>query len=216
MKKLLVFLCSVILVAAMGGAAGAATVLIDDNFDGGLGDWTLTNSVQIAQAGTFANLQGMTDNFALLGLGTTSNFHGLSRTVFAPPTTTTLTVSFDWAFDFFDGSLSANDAFVSVITDNRGVTRSLVDINSGTGAAAVFGFFFQEFNLPELAANGGDITIAFGLFEDPAVFTNSIAGVDDVFINAEAVVAPVPIPTTLLLFGSGLIGMVGLRRRKKA
>jgi len=215
MKKMLGFLCSAILVAAIGGVAGAATVLIDDNFDGGLGDWTLTNSVQIAQAGTFANLQGMTDNFALLGLGTTSNFHGLSQTVFAPPTTTKLTVSFDWAFDFVDLSL-ANDAFVSVITDNRGVTRSLVDINSGSGAAAVFGFFFQEFNLPELAAKGGNITIAFGLLEDPTVFTNSIAGVDDVFINAEAAVAPVPIPTTLILFGSGLVGMVGLRRRKKS
>ena len=119
MKKLLVFLCSAILVAAMGGAAGAATVLIDDNFDGGLGGWTLTNSVQIAQAGTFANLQGMTDNFALLGQGITADLSGLSRTVFAPPTTAKLTVSFNWAFDFYDLSF-ANDAFVSVLTPEQG------------------------------------------------------------------------------------------------
>ena len=215
MKKLLVLLGCSILVASMVGPAGAAT-LVNDDFENGIGsEWTIVNDVQLATAGLSLNLLGMTDKFALLGFDQSADLSELSQTVFAPATTARLTVSFDWAFDFIDLS-TGNDAFVSVLTSDGGITKSMVDINTGSGSASAFGSFDQTFNLPELEASGGFVEIAFSLLENPDSLTNSFAGIDDVSVVAEAAVTPVPIPATLLLFGSGLIGMIGLKRRKKA
>jgi len=214
MKKILVILGCVVLVASMVGTAGAAMTLIDDNFDFGLVDWATIGDAQTGVANDLLTLQGMTGNFAQLGKTQVEDLSEISQIVTAPNLTNTLNVSFNWTFNFYDFSLE-NDAFVSVLTPQGEISKTLVDINSGTGIATVFGFFNQTFIVPGLT-NGGDVEIVFSLFEAIGSHTDSFAGIDNVSVIAAEAPAPVPIPATLLLFGSGLIGMVGLRRRKKA
>ena len=65
-------------------------------------------------------------------------------------------------------------------------------------------------------ATTGDMFIQFlasEVFNLPAGYTlSSVSGgiVDNVWVNA------VPIPAAMWLFGSGLLGLVGIARRKKA
>jgi len=54
---------------------------------------------------------------------------------------------------------------------------------------------------------------------DPAaewIWTSDNVGNNDVFIKAEFTVNSVPVPAAFWLLGSGLVGLVGFRRRKKS
>ena len=191
----------------MAGAAGA-NLITNGAFQDDLLGWDAVGDVRVVDAGGFAALQGMDDNFALFGELGTNGTSTLSQQFFAPRTNV-LTVSFNWAFDSIDFSRSRTDRFVSVLTSTGDVFDiSMLDITSG-GITLDSGFFQESFAIPRFT--GGDVVISFSLFEAPGLLSPiSFAGID----NVAVVAAPVPIPTTLLLLGSGLICVVGLSRRK--
>ena len=79
---------------------------------------------------------------------------------------------------------------------DTGETFSLVDFDTGSGYGDVI---FSDFSLDLL---NQDFIIGFG----PTCANDVIY---------ETVNNPVPIPTSILLFGSGLIGLTGIRRKRR-
>ena len=156
--------------------------------------------------------QGMDDRFALLGFDTFPNGTSTLAQTFISPSTDNLTVRFNWAFDIIDLDLFNEDRFLSVLTSAGNFDITLLDLASGLiNTGAYFDVFQQTFNV--FGFQGGAVTIEFGLDEaDGFLGPVSWAAIDNVAVIPAA---PVPVPATLLLFGSGLLGLVGLKRIKK-
>ena len=202
----------------MAGAAGAALVqngFFQDPID--LNGWSTVGDVRIGNPTTGDpgtpvspwEQQGMDDRFALLGFDFSNGTSTMAQE-FWSPATDTFTVRFNWAFDYIDLNLFKEDRFLSVFTSAGNFDITMLDLASGLiGTAATFDRFEQTFDV--FGFGGGWITIAFGLDESPGIFSPiSWAAIDNVAVIPAA---PVPIPATLLLFGSGLLGLVGLRKR---
>ncbi len=74
----------------------------------------------------------------------------------------------------------------------------------------------DSWNFSGQLANGSyDFTIGGNATGDNTVGNLSIGGAYSISLNATNV-APIPLPPAALLFGSALVGLAGLRRRKRA
>ena len=211
MKKFLVFLFFAMFLVSMAGTARAAPLITNGTFQtGNLAPWVTTGSVQNASASVFFELQGMDDRFALLGENLNNGTSSLSQT-FTAPAANTFNVGFNWAFDFADIDVLNSDSFVSLL-DDSGTHFSITMQDIGTGFINVgtsHALFQDSFDVTGFL--GGPVTIAFNLNESPGS-TFSKAGIDNVSVVAGNPPV-VPIPSTLLLFGSGLVGLIGWKRR---
>ncbi|UCF90177.1 MAG: hypothetical protein JSW39_17995 [Desulfobacterales bacterium] len=188
--------------------SGAAPLITNGDFQNpiDLYGWDTSGDVRVGEASLISELQGMDDRFALLGLQQSAGASLLSQT-FDAPRTNMLTVGFNWAFDFLDLSLFKQDTFASVLTSWGNFDITMLDLTSGFISLGLRHDFFQQ-TFDVTGFGGGPVTIAFSLLEQPGL-TFSLAGVDNVSVAA----APIPIPPSLMLLGSGLLGLVLLRRR---
>lgn len=136
--------------------------------------------------------------------------------------TTDITVSFDWVFSaFLLGSGGDTDQFSVGITGNGfNINTPLVNNNSVLNQSiAVSGKAYGPTSLNIAVASlgapdaNGKYWLSFGYLENASSQTNGAVGIDNIKITAN--VAPVPVPGAVWLLGSGLVGLVGLQRRKQ-
>lgn len=229
MKKLLAVTACAAVIGMAGIAAATPVELVENgNFEtGDLTGWQTSGDVQVSYAGPLASMQGMDDYYALLGKRITDGKSTLRQDVdLAGYDLTSVTISFDWAFGYWDNSRSAEDTFISFIRqdDKPALKITMLDLQtSGTGFwnpdfGVAYGTFTKTYNLiDDYGYVSEGIRTVFRLSEesDDCCFTGtaSLAGIDNVSIKAS--VSPVPEPTTMLLFGTGLAGLAGVARRKR-
>ena len=221
MKKYLMFLCSVVLVFGMVGSANA-TLITNGDFENGLNAWTTSGDVIMGDTddplGSFASAQGMVNQYALLGLNGTNGTSSL-RQNFDVTGLDTLTLSFNWAFDYWDNSRVADDTFLSFVSDDGTPAHqiSLLDLTTnGTfwnpDVGLAYGYYSETIDISSYITD--DAMLMFSLIEqsDSNWFTGtaSVAGIDNIVVSS----APVPEPSTILLMGAGLLGIVGYNRKR--
>ena len=211
------FLCAVTLVFGMVGSASASLITNGDFETGDLTGWTSSGAVSVVNPTTpslpdwLASVQGMDDNFALLGWGTGSGDSVLSQD-FTVSGATSITLAFNYAFDFIDVNPSDDDTFLAITTYTGDIagTVTMLDLASSL-IGANYGHYEETFALNP--AWNLDADMSFTLSEVGGLFsggTASMAGIDNVNVN----IAPVPVPPTILLMGSGLLGLVGYNRKR--
>lgn len=209
-KFLTIFITSAIFISLQAAPAQAIILFQDDFSSGNLNNWTV-EGFDIPLAGVSNILPNESDgNYAYLTGWAFGRFAGLNTTV---DTTgySNLNLSFDARTFAFENT--SNDIFSVLYRGNDGLWFNQ-DITPGDWQnysinldESVWGNNVEIAFLLQSEGNGpvgGLLDLDWGKFDNVAL---SAAGNGS---NA------VPEPASMILLGSGLLGMVGLRNRKKS
>ena len=202
MKKLLVFLCTILL---FFGVAGVASALDNGGFEtGDLTYWTATvpagGSAQVVTShDSYGPVEGT--YFAELKTDGPGSYTTLSQSV----SLTSGDVLSGWAaFDYGDYHPYDDNAYVKIYNGDSLLATPWDEFGLDHPNYWDGPWTYWEWTSP----TGGDYTLVYGV-------SNALDGINDSYALFDAPgVAPVPEPATMLLLGSGLIGLASLGRKK--
>jgi len=135
-----------------------------------------------------------------------------------PLYTTSLTISFKYAFSGFDNDPSYNDGFYIWIQDstNQTITNlahgSTVNLPNQTDANLIDGIV--NVTVPWSNSYSSDLSFYIQVIEKESADTQTALAIDDLLVTAN-VSTPVPIPGAVWLLASGLLGLIGVRRFRR-
>ena len=188
MKKLLVFLCAMSLVFGMMGMAGAASISYEGEL---LSGSTVTGSV--SGGGWYNEIASETDFW---------NFYGISGDV-VDILGLRLDTDLDPAFTLYSGVTTADETEFNPWGDFGGMTYLTYADDEISNTGPYGDPFLDDYVLP----NTGLYTVAIGGY-----YSDGVGPYDyELTITGNS---PIPEPATMLLLGSGLIGLAGLGRKK--
>lgn len=114
-------------------------------------------------------------------------------------------------FDLNNTAAAGGVAFVELFSElsGGGTSKSEILLANGTGTNGWETFSFTTTLGPDVS---GGITLQLKAACGPVAGCTSEAYFDNVSVTVEAI----PVPAAVWLFGSGLIGLIGIARRRKA
>jgi hypothetical protein len=120
----------------------------------------------------------------------------------------TIDISFDMRGTTINGGL----AFAEFFSEVNGGGTSAAEILGGGPLTVTPNWSTYNFSVIAGPDVSGGVTLQLGAVCDASADCSSDVYFDNVVVD----VAPVPIPAAAWLFGSGLLGLIGTARRKKA
>jgi hypothetical protein len=179
-------------------------------FDGGTVQ-TLDDSTQALFDPVITNAVGFTDS------GTPSNFTFALGANLIPPITTVAVGSLSISGSFADGAADGGGAtpFATSLIAQATIEGAGV---ADAGPTAVFSSPSDVYGPYTVNYNFDCTTLGDGQcdsFDLQVSFTGS-GGDDAISFTARHEINPIPVPPAVWLFGSGLLGMVGIARRRNA
>ncbi len=202
MKKFLTFLCAVMPVLGMIGSAGAVSFQNGSFETGDFTGWDVITSAGGSVSVVTGNSGfGPTDGTYFANLVANSKIS--QDQIWSAGET----ISFDWNFNAND-YLPFNDySIFSIISTNGSMLFNYTLANvAATGNFNATGWNTYQYTF----ATAGSGSIGFGVYNFGDTIYDSQLYIDNV-----GGTAPVPEPATILLMGSGLLGLVGYSCKRK-
>jgi PEP-CTERM motif len=188
--------------------AVAAPIVTDGNFVSGFGSFNTYSSGQTLASGAWTVTQGSVDQIGgywqapTLGGGSVDldgNFARGGITQVIAPSAGNYLLTF-----FMSGNPDGGNPLKGLTASVGGTSQNFY-YTTGSNSHGDMQYAFESMLF---STAGGNIDLSFNSLDDIAsAFGASIGGVS---------ISAVPEPLTLTLFGAGLAGIAGLRRRKKA
>jgi len=212
---------STILIAAMGmtlsaGAVQAATLGTNGDFESGAfdGSWIAfpnAGTTTIVSPGSTGSFAGEASSINVAN-GATMKFANVGAGLLTPGQA--FTVDFDWKGT--NGIGGVIDIRVFSELSGGGVSKTDI-LAGGTGAGLTAdwtSFSAGGIDLTTGTDVSGGVTVEFTAICGADAGCFSFLAVDNVTVTAD--VPAVPVPAAVWLFGSGLLGLVGVARRRKS
>ncbi len=221
MKKLLMFLCAVMFVFGMVGSASAA-IIFEDDFNRFTGNPVLDHVV----GNGWAEMEYVDGRVAITGKNGVRLRDSLDNNIIGAAITQTisttnfnnLTIQFDWTNNYWAKKGQVKLYLSWDLDDDNWSTAWSRDLNLGTyGTPDVKPNFtkasMETASISGLGALDNQSIVRIRLWTDVTKFDQA-ARIDNFMITGD--LTPVPEPATMVLFGLGLLGLAGVKRRKTA
>lgn len=227
MKKLLVFLCAVSLIFGIAGAANAYPVQLVENGGFETGDLTGWDF--------YANVEAQTDTVYSGTYSAGMSVGTLEGRIFKRDTNQYSAIlvqeleGYETTYLVFDASFAYNvDVLrdIRILPDDKLFVGYLAVASDDWDNVVIYGGAelvvegdssgWQLYN-NQVDLSGESIDALYlGFYFADGAFSGGSIDASNAFLDAVSVTAnPIPEPATMLLFGSGLIGLAGARRKLK-